>query len=142
MSHPAKASGSCLCGAIRFTVELPSIACAHCHCSMCRSHHGAAYATWLVVPRPQLTIDSGGDLLTRFLSSEHGSRSFCSRCGSSLFCDSTHRAGQIDVALAALRDPVDREPQVHIYFDSRAPWVRVDDTLPRLGGKTGLEPLP
>jgi hypothetical protein len=37
--------------------------------------------------------------------------------------------------------PIDRRPQVHAYFDSRAPWVTVGDDLPRLGVKTGFEPL-
>jgi hypothetical protein len=37
--------------------------------------------------------------------------------------------------------PIDRLPQVHIYFDDRAAWVAADDGLPRLGGATGLEPL-
>lgn len=36
---------------------------------------------------------------------------------------------------------IDREPQLHVYFDDRADWVQVTDDLPRLGGKTGLEPL-
>jgi hypothetical protein len=29
---------------------------------------------------------------------------------------------------------------MHIFFDDRADWVSVHDGLPRLGGKTGLEP--
>jgi len=44
--------------------------------------------------------------------------------------------------LASLQGPVDRRPEMHIYFDDRADWVFVDDGLPRLGGTTGLEPLP
>jgi hypothetical protein len=43
--------------------------------------------------------------------------------------------------LANLHGPIDREPQLHVYFDDRAEWVAVDDGLPRLGGKTGLEPI-
>jgi hypothetical protein len=39
-------------------------------------------------------------------------------------------------------EPIDREPELHVYFDFRASWIRVGDSLPRLGGKTGMEPLP
>ena len=78
--------------------------------------------------------------LVRLASSEHGSRSFCGRCGSSLLCESTHHPDRVDVVLANLHGPIDREPELHVYFDDRADWVRVDDGLPRLGGKTGLEP--
>jgi len=141
MSLPEKASGSCLCGAIRFTANLPSIVCAHCHCSMCRRNHGAGYVTWFAIPPAKLVVDSGADELVRYASSEHGSRSFCGRCGSTLFCDSSHFPDRVDIALGAMLEPIDRAPQVHIFFDSGAPWIKVADELPRLGGKTGFEPL-
>ena len=38
--------GSCLCGAVQFEVTLPVKANVHCHCSMCRKAHGAAFATF------------------------------------------------------------------------------------------------
>ncbi len=46
--------GSCLCGVVRFEVDefLPQVA--HCHCSMCRKFHGAAYATIAGVRRELL----------------------------------------------------------------------------------------
>jgi len=142
MSVPEKASGSCLCGAVRFTASLPSLFCAHCHCSMCRRNHGAGYVTWFAVPRERLLVEHGAEDLARYESSTHGSRAFCKRCGSSLFCDSTHFPDRIDIALGAMHDPIDRAPQCHTYFDSRVSWITVADGLPRLGGKTGYEPLP
>lgn len=38
--------------------------------------------------------------------------------------------------------PIDRPPACHIYWDDRADWVVVADGLPRLGGESGLEPIP
>jgi hypothetical protein len=137
----AAVTGSCFCGAVHFTIGLPTLGCAHCHCSMCRRAHGAGYVTWIVVPYTRFKLDSGDAQLTRFRSSDHGTRSFCSRCGSSLFCESTHHPDQIDIVLANLHGPIDRAPQVHIYFDDRASWVRIGDELPRRGGPTGLGPL-
>lgn len=136
-----RVAGACLCGAVRFSVGLPTLVCAHCHCSMCRRSHGAGYVTWFTLPRDQLRIEGGEGDLRRYASSEHGSRSFCGRCGSSLFCESSHRPDQIDVVLANMQGPIDRLPQLHVFFDDRASWVVVDDGLPRLGGKTGFEPL-
>jgi len=136
-----KVSGHCLCGSIRYTVKLPSLVCAHCHCSMCRRNHGAGFVTWFAVPRGQLSMESGAEELVRYRSSEHGSRSFCKRCGTSLFCDNAAHPDQVDIALGTVDGPIDRAPQLHIFFDSRADWVAVADELPRLGGKTGVEPL-
>jgi hypothetical protein len=126
---------------VRFTVNLPSLFCAHCHCSRCRRNHGAGYVTWFAVPSTRLVIESGADDLARYESSVHGSRRFCRRCGSSLFCESTQYPDRVDVALGAMHEPIDREPQLHTYFDSRAPWITIGDDLPRLGGRTGMEPL-
>ena len=137
----SQVSGSCFCGAVRFSVRLPTLFCGHCHCSMCRRSHGAAFVTWFAVPRSQLVLEDGEAALARFESSDHGTRSFCSRCGSSLFCESTRHPDQIDIVLANMHGAIDRAPQLHVYFDDRASWVVVEDGLPRLGGVTGLEPI-
>lgn len=133
----AAVTGACLCGAIRFRVEPPTLFCAHCHCSMCRRSAGAAYATWFGIVRERLTLLSGADALRRYRSSEHGTRSFCGRCGSSLFCESERHPEHVDVTLGSLDGPLDRAPAFHVYFDSRASWADVRDDLPRLGGANG-----
>lgn len=141
MASGEEVGGSCLCGQVRFRVRLPTLFCAHCHCSMCRRSHGAGYVTWLGILRAHLSLDAGGETLERFSSSDHGTRSFCRSCGSSLFFESTQDPDRIDVVLANLHGPIDRAPQAHAYFDCRADWVAVGDDLPRLGGETGIEPL-
>jgi hypothetical protein len=136
MSEAKRVSGACLCGGVRFTVTLPTLFCAHCHCSMCRRNHGAAFVTWIGASRERLALDAGSALLTRYASSEHGSRTFCSRCGTSLFCENAAHPERVDVPLANLSGPIDRAPQLHAFFDDRADWTDVNDSLPRLGGKT------
>ena len=50
------------------------------------------------------------DVLQRYASSTHGTRSFCSRCGSTLFCESTHHPDRVDVVLANVKGTIDRAP--------------------------------
>ena len=128
----AQVTGSCLCGAVAFHVELPTLFCGHCHCSMCRRNHGAAYVTWFGVLYEQFEIDKGIDVLVRHASSEHGSRRFCGKCGSSLFCESTQHPEHIDIVLANMDGPIDKAPQFLGYWESRADWAQVGDELPRL----------
>jgi hypothetical protein len=135
-----KVSGACLCGALRFEVELPTLFCAHCHCGMCRRAHGAGFVTWFGIPHERFRITAGAENLVRYRSSEHATRSFCGRCGSSLFFATTQRPDQIDVVLANMDGPIDRAPELHVFIDDRADWVHIGDALPRLGGPTGLEP--
>jgi hypothetical protein len=54
--------GRCLCGAVRFEVELPSTWCAHCHCSMCRRAHGAGFVTWVGFERSRVRVLAGEEL--------------------------------------------------------------------------------
>jgi hypothetical protein len=107
---------------------------------MCRRSHGAGYVTWFAVARAQFLLESGEAELARFRSSEHGTRSFCKRCGSSLFCESAHYPEIVDIVLANMADPIDRPPECHLYFDDRADWVVVDDGLPRFEGAPGSTP--
>jgi hypothetical protein len=134
-------TGSCFCGAVAFEVDMPTTFCGHCHCSMCRRNHGAGYVTWFGVPTTQFRLTSGKDKLHRFQSSDHGFRSFCTECGSSMFCELTEREGHIDIVLANVDGDIDRAPEMHIFFDERIDWIRIDDELPKLGGKSGFEPI-
>ena len=137
----ATVPGSCFCGAVQFEVTLPTLVCVHCHCSMCRRIHGAAYVTWFTLPKTQWRVTAGEGELVRYASSDHGVRSFCGRCSSALFFETSQRGDQVDIPLANMAAPIDRAPQLHIFFGDRAEWTEVGDSLPRLGGPTGLEPV-
>ena len=141
MDDATTARGACLCGAVRFEVTLPAAFCAHCHCSMCRRAHGAAYVTWFSVERSGMQFLTGEEDVVRFASSSHGVRSFCGTCGSTMFCELDEHPGRVDIVLANMEDDIGLEPQLHAWFDHRASWTRADDGLPRLGGEGGLEPI-
>ena len=139
--EPKTADGRCLCGRVRFEIELPTDFCAHCHCSMCRRAHGAGYVTWIGVNRSRFRLVGDSAALARYDSSDHGTRSFCSACGSTLFCESTRHPDRVDIVLANVAGEIDRKPQAHVYYSDRADWVQVADGLPRLGGRSGVEPI-
>ena len=130
--NPSSVPGSCLCGAVRFEVELSTRFCVHCHCSMCRRNHGAAFVTWFGVPRTQFRLLDGESILTRYPSSDHGSRSFCSRCGTSLFCELDRDPETIDITLASVQAPIDHAPQAHVHFGTHVEWVEFLDQLPKV----------
>lgn len=46
-------TGSCLCGTERYAITGAFATAGHCHCSMCRKAHGAAFATWGILGDPQ-----------------------------------------------------------------------------------------
>jgi hypothetical protein len=125
------ASGACLCGAVEFAARLPSKWVAHCHCSMCQRAHGAAFVTWVGIANENFELRDPSGLLRWFASSPPAQRGFCARCGSSLFFRSAQWPGETHIARANFRDPVDREPQAHVFYDTRVPWFQVHDDLPK-----------
>ncbi len=127
------AMGSCLCGDLRVGLELPSQWVAHCHCSMCRRAHGAAFVSWVGMRAERCRIDDPQQRLQWYPSSPGAERGFCARCGSTLFFRSERWPGELHIALANMVDPVDRAPQVHAFWDTHVDWVQLDpgDGLPR-----------
>ena len=120
--------GSCLCKAYRFEVEGPFSYMMHCHCSMCRKAHGAAFATFVGCKSKAFKVIQGHDAVTRYQSSEKGIRCFCKVCGSNL----PSQAGE-EVWLPAgmLDDDPGIRPAAHYFVGSKAPWTDITDELPQ-----------
>ena len=127
----ATRSGSCACGAVRYRIALPPRWVAHCHCSMCRRAQGAAFVTWAGADEAGFVLDSGAGGLQRHRSSPEAVRSFCGRCGTPLFFQSTRWPGEVHVTLATLDDAAGLEPQQHVHWSDRVAWVHCGDGLPR-----------
>lgn len=122
-------TGSCLCGAVRFEIDPPSLFCSHCHCEWCRRAHGAAFVTWLGAAADRFRVEGAG--LRWYRSSAESERGFCADCGTTLFFRSTAAPGEVHVARALVEGPVDREPTSHVFVDAAVPWVTLGDDLPR-----------
>ena len=76
-------TGSCVCGAVRFTVTSPITETGACHCGMCRKFSGGI-ELGLEVPPGGVTWEDEAHLKV-YKSSEWAERGFCDICGSSLF---------------------------------------------------------
>ncbi|MCW1931160.1 GFA family protein [Pararhodobacter zhoushanensis] len=76
-------TGGCLCGSVRFTADLTTLAFGACHCEMCRRWTGSAL---LGITVPSRNVQWEGDAqIARFQSSDWAERAHCRTCGSALF---------------------------------------------------------
>ena len=141
MNDNAPLTGGCLCGAVRFAVTLPTKWCAHCHCSLCRRAHGAAFVTWFGVERSAFELVSGAEDLRWYTSTPEAKRGFCGTCGSTMFFESERWADEVHIALAHMDGPIDRPPKTHVFYDAHVDWVELGDELPHFGGPTGTQPI-
>ncbi len=99
-------TGSCLCGAVTFTVTSEIDHAGACHCSMCRKFSGGMYIG-IAIPPDGITFE-GAENITKFTSSEWAERGFCSTCGSSVFYRVTALGpyhGTYHIGMGALDDP-------------------------------------
>jgi hypothetical protein len=122
-------AGHCLCGAIAYRVPHPFTgAIAHCHCSMCRRQAASVSLPWFKVPRDRFALTTGTLRIHR--SSEHGERGFCGDCGTPITFWTRHHPDLIDVTLCSLEEEQIVKPDMHIYSESRLPWLTLDPDLP------------
>ncbi|MCZ4344853.1 GFA family protein [Devosia neptuniae] len=121
-------SGSCLCGAVQFSVagDLPEASA--CHCTMCRKHTGH-YEAGVDVPRSSLTV-TGDDKITWFKSSDKVRRGFCAVCGSSLFFDPVH-LDWIGIMMGAFDGPTGTKLALHIFVADKGDYYEIADGLPQ-----------
>ncbi len=115
--------GSCLCGGVRFEVDLPFLRASHCHCSRCRKHSGAFGGTQGRVPREGFRMLAGEDLLRIYRPEGGMAKVFCSECGSSLFGGTWPEGPEVSIRLGSLDGDPEIRPQYHQFVDSAAPWV-------------------
>ena len=124
--------GSCLCGGVRFEVELPFRRANLCHCSRCRKHSGGAASAQGRVPRERFRLLAGEELIRVFAAPGGKVKAFCSVCGSSLFGGDWPEGPEVSIRLGALDGDPGIRPEYHTFVGSKAPWDELpDDGLPR-----------
>lgn len=124
--------GSCLCGSVQYSVDKLERKMAHCHCTMCRKFHGAAFATYGEVRADNFHWINGEDKLKDYVAENGTKRTFCSICGSSLiFAPSNDTGEYIEFALGTLDSKIDNQPDAHIFTSHGSCWFKITDDLPQ-----------
>ena len=125
--------GQCLCGSIKYSVDKLEPNMGNCHCKMCRKFHGAAYATYAQAKRENFHWTAGEDLIKDYVAENGTVRKFCKDCGSSLIFqdDISDNHEIVHFAAGTLDTEIEVTPNMHIYIESKANWLKLDDDLPK-----------
>lgn len=121
--------GRCLCGVVSYEITGSLGRTGHCHCSMCRRSHGAAFVTWTLIDPDQFQWTSGVEFVEAYQSSLARERCFCKKCGSPLVA--THSGKVTEVVLGSVEGDPGVRPGEHIFVGFKAPWYEVTDALPQ-----------
>ena len=105
-------TGGCQCGAVGLAASGRPYRVGLCHCLDCRKHHGSLFHASAVFPDDAVTVEGE----TR----AYEGRSFCPRCGSSVFSRS---GDEIEVHLGALDAPDQLTPTYELWTVRREAWL-------------------
>lgn len=123
--------GSCLCGAVRFTVKDFSAGIFKCHCSKCRKAFGGPSSAAALCGESGFRWCSGEMGVREYRTGSGFLRRFCERCGS-ILPQYLPDYSSYWVPVGLLDSDPDLSLQAHIYVDSKASWEVLDDNTPRL----------
>jgi hypothetical protein len=121
-------TGSCLCGAIRFTVNAEIADLRACHCTHCQKTSGGAGSVNAVLPSSAFKITQGtpkrydakadsGRTLYRF---------FCGDCGSPLYSQRATTPETVVVRAGSLDAAPPMKIGANIWIKSALPWAHID----------------
>jgi hypothetical protein len=118
--------GGCTCRAVRFSLTSAPLIVHCCHCRWCQRESGASFALNAVIEADRVVLLAGSPeiVMTPSQSGKGQKIMRCAQCRVALW--STY-AGAGDalrfVRVGTLDDPDRLEPDIHIYTESKQPWV-------------------
>ncbi|KAB0491272.1 GFA family protein [Pseudomonas vancouverensis] len=78
------ATGQCLCGTVRFSLEVEPRFFYRCHCTLCRKQTGVGHNLATLVKAPDFRWEAGQEVVKSWLKPTGYRNDFCAQCGSTV----------------------------------------------------------
>ena len=121
-------TGSCLCGANRFSLDGPMGAVTACHCSQCRKTSGHYAASF---DAEEAALIWAAKAVSEYETAGGGRRGFCSGCGSSLYFRAAD--GAFSVEAGCIDNPTGGRLARHIFVADKGDYYALKGGA--MGGK-------
>jgi hypothetical protein len=133
----AKLAGSCLCGAIRYSVDVPVTELRACHCVHCQKTSGAGGSVNAVIPSSAFTITQGAPKRYAALADSGRTlyRYFCGDCGSPIYSQRATTPETVVVRAGTLDNAPDMKIATTIWTRSKRPWAWIDPSSKQFPGQ-------
>jgi len=124
-------SGTCLCGAVRYETSAEPVFSGHCYCADCQKETGGGHVTIAAVPDASLKITGATSTFSKLGGSGQAiERSFCPKCGSTLFSRPRVMAGMTMLRAGTLDNPSQITPRMSIYTSRAQSWDQPNANIP------------
>lgn len=120
MSEEPNLTGSCLCGAVHYSVCGPAEHTTVCHCSDCRRASGAPFVAWTFFRKGALSWTRGTPKVLVFANRE---RSFCGDCGTPLKFYDPAIPEWFEMNTCTFDDAETHTPADECWTEDRIPWL-------------------
>jgi hypothetical protein len=121
-------NGGCTCRSVRFAMASAPLIVHCCHCRWCQRETGTAFALNAMIEAERVQLLAGVPELV-LTPSNSGRGQKIARCPQCRVAVWSHYAGAGDrlsfVRVGTLDDPDVFVPDVHIYTESKQPWVAI-----------------
>jgi len=127
--------GGCDCGEVRYALHGKPLFVHCCHCRWCQRESGSAFALNAMIESDRLRLLKGEPEAIDNPSASGKGQTFlrCPACKVALW---SHYAGAGEkvsfVRVGTLDTPDACPPDIHIYTDSKQPWVILPDDVPAM----------
>jgi hypothetical protein len=126
MSPPYPLAGGCDCRGVRYQLETAPLFVHCCHCRWCQRESGSAFALNAMIEMDRLSLLAGAPELID-TPSDSGQGQLFARCPQCRIALWSHYAGAgravAFVRVGSLDEPDHLPPDIHIFTDSKQPWV-------------------
>jgi hypothetical protein len=135
-------TGGCLCGAIRYSVDVPIAELRACHCTHCQKASGAAGSVNAVIPSAALRITRGRAKRYDALADSGRTlyRFFCGNCGSPLYSQRATAPETAVLRAGTLDEAGEMRITTNIWTRSARPWAWIDPASRQFSGQPDAHP--
>lgn len=127
------ANGSCICRHIRYRMTGTPLFVHCCHCRWCQRETGTAFALNAMIESDLVELLEGEvEVIDTPSHSGKGQRiARCPKCQVAVWSHYAGAGGLIRfVRVGTLDEPGQFPPDIHIFTESKQPWVQLPDNVP------------
>ena len=129
------AVGFCTCRAVRYALRSAPLIVHCCHCRYCQRESGASYALNAVIESDRVVLLEGSPeaVLTPSASGKGQNIARCPSCRVALWSTYVGAGDALRfVRVGTLENPDQLPPDIHIYTESKQPWVVIPEGARRV----------
>lgn len=133
MESSSSFEGGCTCGHVRYRLTRKPMFVHCCHCHWCQRETGSAFALNAMIEASRVQVLAGNvDVIDTPSNSGSGQKiSRCPKCHVALWSNYAGSGDAVNfVRVGTLDDPGAMPPDVHIFTESRQPWVTLPTDTP------------